>query len=104
MEANQPFQQENLIITPPFVAAPKSEDVYQPVSPDQVLPSSNTHALSYKSTQTSLRRGNIHPTVFRNSRPKFDMEANLPFQQDNLIITPPCVAAPKSDRRCASTS
>ena len=45
-----------------------------------------------------LRRGNIHLTLFRNSRPKFDMEANQPFQQANLIITPPCVAAPKSDK------
>ena len=25
-----------------------------------------------------LRRGNIHSTVFRNSGPKFDMEANQP--------------------------
>ena len=39
------------------------------------------------------RRGDIHPTLFRNSRPKFDMEATRPFQQDNLIITPPCAAA-----------
>ena len=26
-----------------------------------------------------VRRGNIHPTLFPNSRPKFDMEANQPF-------------------------
>ena len=57
MEANQPFQQENLIITPPFVAAPKSGDVYQPVSPDQVLPTPNAHALSYKVTRPSFTTG-----------------------------------------------
>ena len=51
-----------------------------------------------------LRRGNIHPNLFRNSGPKFDMEANQPFQQDNLMKTPPCVAAPKSDRGRLSTS
>ena len=45
-----------------------------------------------------LLRRNIHPPLFRNLRPNLDMEANKPFQQDNLII-PPCVAAPKSDRR-----
>ena len=45
------------------------------------------------------RRGNTHPTLFRNSRPKFDMEANQPFQQENLIKTPPCVAAPKIRQR-----
>ena len=44
-----------------------------------------------------LRLGNIDPTPFRNSPPKFDKEANQPFQQDNIIV-PPCVAAPKSDR------
>ena len=51
-----------------------------------------------------LRRGNIHPNLFRNSRSKFCMEANHPFHQDNLIIPPPCVAAPKSDRGRVSTS
>ena len=51
-----------------------------------------------------LRRGNIHPTSLRNSGPKCDMEANRPFQQENLIKTPPCVAAPKSDRGRVSTS
>ena len=45
-----------------------------------------------------LRRGHIHPTLFRKSRLKSDMEANQQFQQDDLIIIPPCVAAPKSDR------
>ena len=42
--------------------------------------------------------------MFRNSRAKFDMEASLPFQQDNLVTTPPRVATPKSDRRRVSTS
>ena len=51
-----------------------------------------------------LRQGNIHPTLFRNSRPKFDMEANQPFQQDNLNIAPPYVVAPKSGRGRVSTS
>ena len=51
-----------------------------------------------------LQRGNIHPTLFRNSLPKFDIEANQPFQEDNIIIPPPCVAAPKSDRGRVSTS
>ena len=51
-----------------------------------------------------LRRGNIHPTLFRNFRPKLDMEANQPLQQENLIITPPpCVTAPKSDVGRVST-
>ena len=51
-----------------------------------------------------LRRGNIHPTLFRNFRPKLDMEANQPLQQENLIITPPpCVTAPKSDIGRVST-
>ena len=51
-----------------------------------------------------LRRGHIRPTLLRNSRPKFVMEANQPFQQGNIIKTPPCVAAPKSDRGRVSTS
>ena len=45
-----------------------------------------------------LRRGNIHPTLFRSPGPKFDMEPNQPFEQDNFVKTPPCAAAPKSDR------
>ena len=67
--------------------------------PGQVLPRPNVHAPSYiKVHKLLFRRGNIHPALFRISRPKFDMEANQPFQRDNLIITPPCAAAPKSDR------
>ena len=82
----------------------QTEDVRQPACPGQVLPSSNAHAFSYKGTQTSFTTGQYSPIFFRNSRPKFDMETNQPFQQDNLIITPSCATALKSDRGRASTS
>ena len=36
----------------------------------------------------------FHPYLFGNSRPKFDTEANQPFQQDNIIITPPSADDP----------
>ena len=55
----------------------------------QVLPCSNGPALSYEGTRLYLRRGNIHPNLFRNSGPQFYMVANQPFQQYNLIKTPP---------------
>ena len=37
-----------------------------------------------------LRPGNIHPILFRNSGPTFDIEANQPFEQDYLSKTPLC--------------
>ena len=66
----------------------------------QVLPSSNALALAHNGTRTSSTSGNIHRTLFRNSGPKLDIKANQPFQQEDLIQTPPCFAAPKSEDVC----
>ena len=50
-----------------------------------------------------LRQGNIHPTLFRNSRPKFDMEVSQPFQLDDLYhSTKACRSTQIRQRTCVN--